>query len=99
MLGETGGAAYEASREYVPPLPRRLRAECPGAARHRASAEDADRIEGVLHAIWPHNERIERARVHREGNVLVVAWNDSVSPECWTGVNAGVVDRLRRGRR
>ena len=59
-----------------------------------ASPADADRIEGVLRAIWAHNARLERARVHRGGRVLVVAWNNGVSPECWEAVNAGVLKRL-----
>lgn len=64
-----------------------------------ASPADADRIEGVLRAIWVHNESLERARVHREGNVLVVAWNNGVSPSCWESVNAKVVERLSRAAR
>lgn len=59
-----------------------------------ASAADADRIEGVLRGIWAHNEGLERARVHREDMVLVVAWNNGVSPSCWEAVNAEVVERL-----
>ena len=59
-----------------------------------ASSADADRLEGVLRAIWAHNEGLERARVHREDKVLVVAWNNGVSPSCWEAVNAGVVERL-----
>ena len=35
-----------------------------------------------------------KARVHREGKVLVVVWNDGVSNSCWEAVNAGVVERL-----
>jgi hypothetical protein len=59
-----------------------------------ASAADADRIEGVLRKIWAHNDRLGRARVHRENKVLVVAWHDGVSPSCWEAVNAKVVERL-----
>jgi hypothetical protein len=59
-----------------------------------ASPADADRIEGVLRKIWAHNESLERARVHREGKVLVVVWNNGVSPSCWEAVNARVVERL-----
>ena len=40
-------------------------------------------LEGVLRGIWAHNDRLGRARVHREGKVLVVAWNMGVSPSCW----------------
>ena len=59
-----------------------------------ASAAHADRIEGVLREIWAYNARHERARVHRSGEVLVVVWNDGVSPACWEAVNAGLVQRL-----
>jgi hypothetical protein len=59
-----------------------------------ASPADADRLEGVLRAIWAHNKSLGRARVHRAGKVLVVAWNNGVSPSCWEAVNAGVVERL-----
>jgi len=59
-----------------------------------ASAADADRLEGRLRAIWAYNERLGRARVHREGEVLVVVWNDGVSSVCWEAVNARVVERL-----
>src|SRR5262245_15168965 len=60
-----------------------------------ASTEDADRIEGVLRKIWAHNGRLNRASVHRAGKVLVVAWNNGVSPECWQAVNAAVVKHLQ----
>jgi hypothetical protein len=59
-----------------------------------ASTADADRLEGALRGIWAYNESLGRARVHREGKVLVVLWNDGVSPSCWEAVNAGVVERL-----
>lgn len=59
-----------------------------------ASDADADRIEGPVRAIWAHNARIERARVHRAGRVLVVMWNNGVSSSCWEAVNAEVVKRL-----
>lgn len=59
-----------------------------------ASLSDAHRLEGVLRGIWAHNETLGRARVHREGKVLVVVWNNGVSPSCWKAVNAGVVERL-----
>ena len=58
------------------------------------SPADADRIEGVLRAIWAHNERLGIARVHREGRVLVVVWCYGKSPSCWEAVNARVVERL-----
>src|SRR5687767_14222023 len=58
------------------------------------SAADADRWEEALRKIWAHNGRLNRARVHRKGLVLVVVWTDGVSPECWEAVNAKVVERL-----
>ena len=67
-----------------------------------ASPADADRREVELRAIWAYGAKLGRARVHREGKVLVVVWHDGVSPACWEAVNAGVVQRLsapRAGRR
>ena len=58
------------------------------------STEQSDRLEGILRAIWAHNERLGRARVHRGGRVFVVVWNDGVSPACWQAVNRGVIERL-----
>ena len=59
-----------------------------------ASTTDADRLEGAVRGIWAHNERLGRARVHRDGTVLVVVWHHGVSPSCWEAVNAGIVERL-----
>jgi hypothetical protein len=59
-----------------------------------ASAADADRLEVALRGIWAYNDSVGRARVHREGKVLVVVWNGGVSPSCWEAVNAKVVERL-----
>ncbi len=59
-----------------------------------ASTADADRLEGAVRGVWAYNESLGRARVHREGKVLVVVWNDGVSPSCWEAVNAGVLERL-----
>lgn len=59
-----------------------------------ASTADANRLEGVLRGIWARNVRQDLARVHREGRVLVVVWNDGVSSACWEAANAGVVERL-----
>ena len=59
-----------------------------------ASVADANRLEGVLRGIWAHNVRLGRARVHREGTVLVVTWHDGVSSSCWEAANARVVERL-----
>jgi hypothetical protein len=63
-----------------------------------ATPADADRLEGVLRGIWALNASLGRARVHRKGKVLVVAWNNGVSPSCWEAVNAGVAERLAHGR-
>jgi hypothetical protein len=60
-----------------------------------ASTADADRLEGALRGIWAYSESLGRARVHREGKVLVVVWHGGVSPSCWEAVNAGVMERLR----
>jgi hypothetical protein len=59
-----------------------------------ASTADADRLEGVLRGIWAYNEVRGLARVHREGEVLVVVWSGGVSPSYWEAVNARVVERL-----
>jgi len=58
------------------------------------SAADADRWEEALRKIWSVMGGIGHAQVHRKGLVLVVVWNDGVSPECWKAVNAKVVERL-----
>lgn len=54
-----------------------------------ASPADANRIEGVLRGIWARNESLRRARVHRKGKVLVVVWNDGVSPSCEAETSGG----------
>jgi hypothetical protein len=59
-----------------------------------ASIADANRLEGALRGTWAYNASLGRARVHREGKVLVVVWNGGVSASCWEAVNAGVVERL-----
>ncbi|HMJ91927.1 MAG TPA: hypothetical protein VK530_19030, partial [Candidatus Acidoferrum sp.] len=58
------------------------------------SAAEADRWEEALRKIWSVMGGIGHAQVHRKGLVLVVVWNDGVSPECWKAVNAKVVERL-----
>lgn len=72
-------------------------------ALEAASMEDADRLEGSLRGIWTHNVDQGITRVHRGGGggggggggrVLVVVWNDKVSPACWQAVNDGLVERL-----
>lgn len=61
-----------------------------------ASAADANQREDALRKIWTKNVSLDRARIHREGLVLVVVWTDGVSPECWEAVNASVIERLNR---
>ena len=58
------------------------------------SEADADQREKALRDVWANNGRLNLARVHRQGLVLVVVWTDGVSPECWEPVNAKVVERL-----
>jgi len=58
------------------------------------SEADADQREKGLRDVWANNGRLNLARVHRQGLVLVVVWTDGVSPECWEAVNAKVVERL-----
>ena len=59
-----------------------------------ASTADADRREAAVRKIWAHNARLNRARVHRQGLILVVVWADGLSPEAWEAVNAALADRL-----
>ena len=59
-----------------------------------ASTADANRLEGLLRGIWAKNASLDRARVHRGGEVLVVVWTDGVSTSCWEAVNAVVAERL-----
>jgi hypothetical protein len=63
-------------------------------ALEAASRGEADRREGILRRIWAHNENLGIARVHRGGLVLLVVWNDGVSPACWQAVNDGLVELL-----
>lgn len=58
------------------------------------STADADRREAALRGIWEYNESLGRARVHREGKVVVVVWHGGVSRSCWEAVNAKIVERL-----
>jgi len=59
-----------------------------------ASKVDADRIEEFVRGCWAHNASLERARVHRDGRVVVVVWHDGVSATCWEAANARIVARL-----
>ncbi len=58
------------------------------------SEADADQREKAIREIWANNGRLNLARVHRKGLVLVVVWHSGVSPECWKAVNASIVERL-----
>ena len=58
------------------------------------SVEVARRREKLLRDIWQVNVSFERARVHRGGKVLIVAWNAPSTPACWEEVNAALVERL-----
>jgi hypothetical protein len=59
----------------------------------------ANQGENALREIWAHNERLDLARVHRKGLVLVVVWHSGVPSECWEAVNARLVERLAERRR
>ncbi len=58
------------------------------------SVADANQRKDALREVWAHNARMGIARVHRAGLVLLVVWHDGVSPECWSSVNARVLERL-----
>lgn len=59
-----------------------------------ASTAEAGRREELLRDIWALNTSLERARVYRSGELLVVAWNGPVSPSCWGAVSSVVAERL-----
>ena len=61
---------------------------------HAESVEAADAREELVREIWAHNASLNRARVHRSGEFVVVVWHDGVSPSCWEAVNEIVADRL-----
>lgn len=63
-------------------------------AGRESEAADADQREVTLREIWARNASFDRARVHRAGLILVVAWTSGVSPECRKAVNAKVTERL-----
>lgn len=58
------------------------------------SEEGANQRETALRDLWSVNVGLDRARVHREGLVIVVVWTDGVSPQCWEAVNRSVAERL-----
>lgn len=59
-----------------------------------ATDAHADEREARLREIWKFNVRHERARVHRNGRLLLVVWHDGVDPACWNAVNDVLVARL-----
>lgn len=59
-----------------------------------ATGLDAIWREAALLAIWKVNASIGRARVHRNGMLLVVVWHKGLSSESWEAVNANVAKRL-----
>lgn len=64
-----------------------------------ATESDADQRENGLREIWAANGRLDRARVHREGLVLVVVWHSGVTSECWQAVNSRLVARLLKEKK
>lgn len=64
-----------------------------------ATESDADQRENALREIWAANGRLDRARVHREGLVLVVVWHSGVTSECWQAVNSRLVERLLKEKK
>jgi hypothetical protein len=58
------------------------------------SVAEANRRENAVRRIMAHNVGLGIARVYRAGLVLLVVWHDGVSPECWSSVNARVIERL-----
>ena len=59
-----------------------------------ASTEDADRREQLAREVWAVNASVDRARVHRGGNVIAVVWCAELTPACWEDVNAAIAARL-----
>ena len=58
------------------------------------SVADANQREDALREIVANMVSLDRMRFYRAGLVLLVVWHDGVSPECWSSVNARVVERL-----
>ncbi|MCB1561311.1 MAG: hypothetical protein KDI75_09490 [Xanthomonadales bacterium] len=59
-----------------------------------ASDSDAERLDDTLRMVWAHNARIDLAKVHRDGRILLVVWTDGVPPDVWKAVNDQVAIRL-----
>ena len=58
------------------------------------SFADADRREKEVREIWAYGASLDRAHVQRKDLVIIVIWNDGVSPECWESVKAKLEQRL-----
>ena len=58
------------------------------------SVADANQREDAVREIVANMVRMDRMRFYRAGLVLLVVWHDGVSPECWSSVNARVLERL-----
>lgn len=56
----------------------------------------ADEREKAIREIWAYNESLDRARVFRNGLVLVVLWiwTDEGLPDCWGEIKATVEARV-----
>ena len=62
--------------------------------KRASSPADADRIEERVQKIWAKNASLGRARVHRNGTIIVGVWNAPAEPACWEAVNEAVAERL-----
>ena len=58
------------------------------------SATEADRREQLIRNIWVKNVSLDRARIHRGGNTIIVVWCARLTPSCWEAVNAVIAERL-----
>lgn len=59
-----------------------------------ASTVDADRLEDAIRSIWSHNARMNLARVHRRGMVILVVWTNGIPREMWDDLNGRLENRL-----
>jgi hypothetical protein len=88
--GQLGGEGIRAAFYAV----YRGRSEVGRYGLEASSTANANRLEGLLREIWTTNASLDRARIHRGGEILVVVWNHPVSPSCWKAVNTVVAERL-----
>ena len=58
------------------------------------SEAEADRREDALRAIWAYNDRANRTRVHRGGNVVAVVFSHPATPAHWEAVNEAIAERI-----